>query len=115
MAFSSGVEKRVVISKETTWGTLPATNTGTIFGRTEATFNLERAQFQSAMITDTAQTSDSRSGSDSIAGTLNAELSAGTYKDVFAQLLRGPWATGATYTASTISAASGKFVRSTGS
>ena len=115
MAFSSGVEKRVVISKETTWGTLPATNTGTIFGRTEATFNLERAQFQSAMITDTAQTSDSRSGSDSISGTLNAELSAGTYKDIFAQLLRGPWATGATYTASTISAASGKFVRSTGS
>lgn len=115
MAFSSGVEKRVVISKETTWGTLPATNTGTIFGRTEATFNLERAQFQSAMITSSGQTQDARSGSDSITGTLNAELSAGTYKDIFAALLRGPWVAGAAYTASTISAAAGKFVRSTGS
>lgn len=115
MALSSGVQKRVVISKETTWGTLPATNTGTEFARTEATFNLERAQFQSALISSTAQTLDSRNGSDSISGTLNSELSAGTFKDIFAQLLRGAFAAGPTYTAATISAAAGKFVRSVGS
>ena len=115
MAFSSGVEKRVVVSKETTWGVLPATNTGTEFARTEATFNLERAEFQSAHISSTAQTSDARSGSDNLNGTLNAELAAGTYKDLFAALLRGAFTAGPTYTASTISAAAGKFVRSTGS
>ena len=115
MAFSSGVEKRVVISGETTWGTLPATNTGKEYARTEATFNLERAEFQSAHISSTAQTSDARSGSDSISGTLNAELAAGTYKDLFAALLRGTWAAGSTFTGTTIAGAAGKFVRSAGS
>lgn len=115
MAFSSGVEKRVVISEETTWGVAPATNTGTEFARTEATFNLERAEFQSAHISSTAQTSDARSGSDSISGTLNAELAAGTYKDLFAALLRGTWAAGSTFTGATVAGAAGKFVRSSGS
>lgn len=116
MALVSGVEKRVVVSKETTWGVLPATNTGKELRRVTSEFNLERANFQSAEITSTAQTSDSRNGTDSIAGTLNGELSPGSYSDIFASLLRGTWAAAVTSGAQiTIAGASGKFVRSAGS
>jgi len=115
MALVSGVEKRVVISEETTWGVKPATNTGKELRRVTAEFNLERANFQSAEITSTAQTSDMRLGTDSIAGTLNGELSPNSYSDIFAQLLRGTWAAGATTTAITIAAAAGKLVKSAGS
>lgn len=116
MALVSGVEKRVVVSKETTWGVLPATNTGKELRRVTSEFNLERAQFQSAEITSTAQTSDSRNGTDSIAGTLNGELSPGSYSDIFASLLRGTWASAVTSgPLTTIAGATGKFVRSTGS
>lgn len=115
MALVSGVEKRVVISEETTWGVKPGAGTGKELRRVTAEFNLERANLQSAEITSTAQTSDMRLGTDSIAGTLSGELSPNSYSDIFAQLLRGTWAAGATTTATTISAAAGKFVRSSGS
>lgn len=116
MALVSGVEKRVVVSKETTWGVLPATNTGKELRRVTSEFNLERAQFQSAEIVSSAQTLDSRNGTDSIAGTLNGELSPGSYSDIFASLLRGTWAAPVTSSAqTTIAGASGKFVRSAGS
>ena len=115
MALVSGVQKRVVLSKETTWGVKPATNTGTELRRVTAEFNLERASFQSAEITSTAQTSDFRLGTDSVSGTLSGELSCASYKDIWASLLRGTWTAGATTTATTIAAAAGKLTRSAGS
>lgn len=115
MPLVSGVEKRVVIAKESTWGTKPAANTGREVRRVTAEFNKERATFQSNEITSTAQTSDMRSGTDNITGGLNCELSPNSYTDILASLLRGTWVAGATVTATTIAAAAGKFTRSAGS
>ena len=117
MGFASGVNKVVVIAKESTWGTKPAPAGGTLYPRKTLDLNLTRASFKSERINSTAQVSDLRSGTDSVTGTLAEELSAGSHTDLWASLLRGPWTTGATYTASTISidGTAGKFVRASGS
>lgn len=116
MPFVSGVQKRVVIAKESTWGVLPAPSGGKEIRRVTAEVNLERSSFQSAEITSTAQTSDMRLGSDNIAASLKGELSAGSYSDIMASLLRGTWVAPATTgVLTTIAGASGKFTRSTGS
>lgn len=117
MGFASGVNKTVVIAKETTWGTKPASTGGTLYPRKTLDLNLTRASFKSERINSTAQVSDMRSGTDSVTGTLAEELSAGSHSDLWAALLRGPWVTGASYTATTISidGTNSKFVRSVGS
>ena len=102
MPLVSGVEKRVVIAKESTWGTKPAANTGREVRRVTAEFNKERASFQSNEITSTAQTSDMRQGTDNITGGLNCELSPNSYTDILASLLRGTWVAGATVKATVL-------------
>lgn len=113
----SGVNKTVIISKEDSWGVKPAAGTGKIYRRVGLDLNLNRDSFESAEISSTAQTSDMRTGTDKIEGTLKAELSPGSYSDFFAALLRGAWTAGVTDTATTVAAvATGdKLVRSAGS
>lgn len=107
MAFASGVQKTVAIAKEASWGVKPAAGSAKYIRRASLTLNLSREQFQSNEITTTAQTSSVRSGTDNVEGTLSGELAAGSYDDVFAQLLRGPWAAGVSLAANTnISASS---------
>jgi len=117
MSIPSGVNKSCIYSKETVWGTAPLANSGKYIRRTTLDLNLTRDSFQSAEISSTAQTSDMRLGSDKVDGTLNGELSPGSYSDFFASLLRGTWASVVTATALTIaSAATGnKLIRSAGS
>jgi hypothetical protein len=118
MAIASGVNKTVAIAKESAWGVRPAAGTAKYLRRTTMELNLSREEFQSAEISTTAQTSDSRNGTDRVEGTLNGELSPNTYDDIWAALQRGPWADGVTLTALTVVAADAlntKFVRSTGS
>ena len=78
MPIPSGVETRLVIGKETTWGVKPLATAGKLTRRTSVTLDLTRNMFESAEIISTAQTQDMRSGSDNITGTLNGELSCGT-------------------------------------
>ena len=117
MAFASGINRTLVISKESVWGTKPAANTGTLFPRKTIELNLSRAAFESARINTSAQTEDMRSGTDEVSGTFAEELSAGSHTMLWAALLRGPWVAGVTYTAATISAASttNKISRTSGS
>lgn len=112
----SGVQKSVIVSKESTWGTKPAAGTGKYVRRVSLDLNLTRDNYESAEISSTAQTSDSRNGMNKIEGTLSAELSCGTYADLFAAIARGAWVAGTTNTAATIAAAAtgNKLVRSTG-
>lgn len=113
----SGVNKQVIYSKESVWGTAPAAGTGKYLRRTTLELDLTRESFESAEISSTAQTSDMRLGSDNVEGTLSGELSPGSYSDLFASLLRGTWATGSTFTGITVSSAAtgNKLVRSAGS
>ena len=117
MGFASGVNKTVVIAKETTWGTEAASTGGTLYPRKTLDLNLTRASFKSERINPTAQVMDMRSGTDSVTGALAEELSAGSHSDLWAALLRGPWVSGVSYTAATISidGTNSKFVRSAGS
>ena len=118
MAFASGVSKTVAIAKETTWGVKPLANSAKYYRRVSCTLNLSREQFQSAEITTTAQTASVRSGTDNVEGTLSGELAAGSYDDIFAQILRGPWAAGVSLAGNTdvsSSAVDNSLNRTTGS
>lgn len=117
MAIASGVGKLLIIGKETVWGTPAATNAGKYYRRVTCDLNLTREQFQSAQIVSTAQSVDSRSGTDNVEGTLSDELSPGSHTDLWAGLLRGPWVAGSTSGALTnvTAASAGKtFTRAAG-
>lgn len=101
MPIPSGVETRLVIAKETAWNVKPLPTSGALVRRSSITLDLSRDSFQSAEIISTAQTQDMRLGSDKISGTLNAEMSCGTYKDLFAAAFRSSWFTGASLLATT--------------
>jgi hypothetical protein len=112
----SGVQKSVIVGKESTWGTKPAAGTGKYVRRVSLDLNLTRDNYESAEISSTAQTSDVRNGMNKVEGTLSAELSCGTYSDLFASIARGAWVTGSTNTAAVIAAnaVSNKLIRSAG-
>ena len=101
MPIPSGVETRLVVAKETVWGVKPLPTAGNLTRRSSITLDLARDSFQSNEIISTAQTQDMRLGSDKIAGTLNAEMSCSTYKDLFAAAFRSSWFAGASLLAST--------------
>ena len=117
MAFASGVGKQVIISKESSWGVKPAAGTGQYIRRVTCDLNLEREQFSSKEIVSTAQTTDSRSGTDNVTGKLSGEMSPGSYDMFWESLLRGAFTNGASVTATTISfvASTKKINRSAGS
>ena len=119
MAFiPTGVNKQIIFAKEATYGISPATGaTAKYKRRTSLDLNLTRDTFESALIETHAQTSDMRSGMDTIEGTLASELMCTAFEDEFAAILRGPWAAVANITAATISlnASTKKITRSSGS
>lgn len=96
MALTSGVLREISYSKESAFGVKPEKTGAKRLRRVTAEINLERETFESAEITSTAQTSDMRSGTDSVKGSLNGEVSPGSYSDFFASLLRGTWKNGVT-------------------
>jgi len=105
MSLTSGVNKQVIMSKESVWGVAPAANSGKYLRRVTLDLDLTRDSFESAEISSTAQTSDMRLGSDNVEGTLSGELSPGSYSPFFGSLLRGTWTTAVTDTAVTIASA----------
>lgn len=117
MSIPSGVNRSLVYAKETTWGVSPAANSGKYLRRKSIDLSLTRDTYTSEEISSTAQTLDSRNGMDKVEGTLSTELSAGSYSDFWAALLRGPWTPGVTYTGTNVSAvaATSKIVRAAGS
>jgi len=115
VSIPSGVNKQIVISKETTWNVKPLANSGKYYRRVGLDLNLTRDSYESAEISSTAQTLDARNGSDKVDGKLSAEMSCGSYDLFWAALLRGAWTAGSTTTATTISFTTGTIVRSVGS
>lgn len=119
MSIPSGVNRQVIYAKEAAgqWGVPALASAGKYLRRTTIDLSLTRDMYESAEISSTAQTLDARNGMDKVEGTLNAEISAGSYADFWAALLRGPWVAGVSFTGTTVSAAAttNKFVRSAGS
>ena len=108
---SKGVSKLVAVKKESQWG-VPAGATGAkLLRRVTADFNLVKENYSSNEINPTFMTIDSRHGVRSVEGSLEAELSPGTYSDFIGSILAKNFAAGGVIVGSTsiTIAASGSF------
>ena len=93
MAQASGVFKQVAIKEETSYGVLPTTVTGAqLLRRVDASFNLTKDTYESSEIRTDLQTADMRHGVRRVAGTLNGELSPGSYSPYLAAILKREFA-----------------------
>ena len=81
MPISKGVSKVVAYKRETTWGTVAGATGGKQLRRVTADFSLVKEAYQSDEIRVDRQVSDFRHSIRSAEGTLNGELSAGSYSD----------------------------------
>ena len=122
MALAKGIAKSVSYKKEpaAAWGVLPTDTTGAKnLRRVTASFNRTTDFIQSAEIRRDYQIADYRGSLTRAEGSLNGELSPGTYADFFAAALAKDFAAGATATGLSLTiAASGDFytlTRGTGS
>ena len=81
MTISKGVSKKVAYKKQTGFGTT-ATGTGAKYlRRVTSNFNLTKENYESNEIRTDYQVADMRHGIRSVDGSLNGELSAGSYAD----------------------------------
>ena len=107
---AKGVSKTVAVKRESQWG-VPAGATGAkLLRRVTADFNLTKENYESNEINPSFQTIDSRHGVRSVEGSLEAELSPGTYSDFIGSILAKNFAAGGATTGASITiAASGSF------
>ena len=118
---STGINKQVRYKKETAgqWGVLPGNTGGNVLRRVTANFNLEKETYQSGEIRTDYQIQDMRHGVRSATGSLNAELSPGSYADFFAAAVAKNFAAvtlgAAVSTTVTVAGSVYKLIRSTGS
>jgi hypothetical protein len=103
MAFSIGIAKQVAYKKETTWGTAAGAADAKLLRRVTSSFNLEKEAYESAEIRTDYQIADFRHGVRSAAGTLNGELSPGTYSEFIGSAVAKDFVAGATLAAVTYS------------
>lgn len=83
MAISKGVNKRVAYKKETVWGTPAGASGAKVLRRVTSNFNLAKETYESQEIRQDYQVADMRHGIRSVAGSINGELSPGSYSDFF--------------------------------
>jgi Phage tail tube protein len=86
---ATGVKKRIAYKKEgsTTWGQLAGATGAKQLRRVTGMFNLKKATYESSEIRLDYQTADMRHGIRSAEGSLNGELSPGTYSDLIGSLV----------------------------
>lgn len=88
MPAASGVFKQIAIKQEVTYGTLPSAASAQLLRRTEFATNLQKDTYQSNEVRTDLQVADMRHGVRRVAGTLNGELSPGSYAPYLAALLK---------------------------
>lgn len=91
MAIAKGVAKKVAYKKETAWGVLATGSGAKYIRRVTSNFNLTKETYESAEIRTDYQVADFRHGIRSVDGTINGELSPGTYSDFHASVLARDW------------------------
>jgi hypothetical protein len=80
---AKGVNKTVAIAKETVcWGEPPAAGTARLLRRVTANFNLTRENYASNENRQSYQVADMRLGTRSVTGSIEGELSPGSYSDL---------------------------------
>ncbi|QPB42226.1 phage tail tube protein [Rodentibacter haemolyticus] len=93
MAQAQGVKRKVIVAKESTFGTKATKTTGKIIPRTESTLNSVFDSFSSEEIRENMQRSPSIVGFEKVEGDLKGELAAGQWSQFLAAALRGDWST----------------------
>ena len=105
-----GIAKNVAIKKETTWGTPAGAAGAQLLRRVTADFNLTKETYDSQELNPSFQTISMRHGVRSVEGSLDAELSPGTYPMIMEAILARDFTIGgSTKGASLTIAASGSF------
>lgn len=98
-----GVAKTVAIGPELVcWGTPALANSARYLRRVTAAFNLTKDTYQSNEIRVSQQVSDMRHGTRSVTGTVNGELSAGSYYDLIEAILGRDFASTSSITGLTV-------------
>lgn len=123
MAEATGLFKELRIKAQPTFATAPGASGSRLLRRTSCTLDSKRQSYRSNEILPDRQIRDYRHGTELQQGTLAGELSPGTYSDIFASLLAGTFASGATTGAVTtiasaiavVNTSPGTFTRSSGS
>lgn len=93
MPIAKGTAKQVAYKRETTWGTPAGASGAKYLRRVTASFNLMKETYESGEIRTDRQVADFRHGVRSAEGSLNGELSAGTYADFMQSILARDFAT----------------------
>lgn len=107
---AKGVDKKIAYKKEASWGTIAPDTGAKQLRRVTSQFNQTAETLQSAEIRQDYQIADYRLGSLSTEGSLNGELSPGTYSDFFAAALAKDFVAGGSTTGASLTiAASGSF------
>lgn len=119
MAISKGTAKVVAYKKESSWGQLAGNTGGKQLRRVTANMNLTKETYESGEIRTDRQVADYRHGVRSVEGSLNGELSAGSYSDFMQSILARDFAAvtlgAAAQMTVTVNASVYKLVRATGS
>lgn len=93
MPAASGVFKQLTYKVESTYGTVPSAASAQSLRRVTSDISLSKDTYQSAEIRTDQQMQDMRHGVRRVQGTINGELSPGTYGDFMAAALRKDWVT----------------------
>jgi len=98
MGQASGVFKQVTYKVETTYGVMPAAGAAQAMRRVTSSLDMTKDTYQSAEMRPDFQMADFRHGLRKVAGTINGELSAKTYVDFLAAVLKKDFVAGASVT-----------------
>lgn len=94
MGQASGVFKQVTYKVETTYGIMPAAGAAQAMRRVTSSLDMTKDTYQSGEIRPDFQMADFRHGLRKVGGTINGELSAKTYVDFLAAVLKKDFAAG---------------------
>ena len=92
MTIGTGVAKQVIYKAESTWNTAAGASSAQRLRRVASDLNLKKDTFESNEIVTTYQRSDFRHGLRRVEGSINGELSPGTWKDFIAAACRRAFA-----------------------
>lgn len=115
MAIATGINRRVALKKETTWGTAAGAGSAQIMRRTQSTLNLKKNKYDSQELRSDFQRADMRHGTRRVEGTLTGEFSGGSYQTLFEAVCRKAVAGVTTISSLTLTTTSTTITRSTGS
>lgn len=94
MTIAGDLFESIIFKKQAALKTKAVASGAQVLRRVSSDINLGRALFESNEVNASQQLRDARLGVKAVSGTIEGELSAGTYQEIIASVLRGSFATG---------------------